>query len=73
MAKKPLKKPIGYTASDRKSMDSLVKQYTDPYADDVTGGSSVSVVKKKKKMAGGGIVRGAGAATRGKSISKKMG
>lgn len=64
------KKKIGYSASDRKALTDLIVKTADPYADDVTGSSSVSVVKKKKKMASGGIVRGAGAATRGKKFSK---
>lgn len=56
--KKPIKKPIGYSASDRKSMTDLIRKVADPYAGDVTGGSSITVVKKKpKKMAAGGIVK----------------
>lgn len=47
----------GYTAKERKGLRKLIEEVADPYAGDVTGGSSVTVVKKKvKKMARGGDV-----------------
>lgn len=49
----------GYTEKERKGLRKLIEEVADPYAGDVTGGSSVTVVKKKvKKMAGGGMVGG---------------
>lgn len=56
--KKAVKKPAGgYSASDRKSLGDLIKSAVDPYAGDVTGGSSITIIKKtKKRMASGGIV-----------------
>lgn len=58
VVKKAVKKPVGgYSASDRKSLGDLIKDVIDPYAGDVTGGSSVTIIKKsKKRMASGGIV-----------------
>ena len=60
-------KDKGYTSKDIKSLKRLIEEIMDPYAGDVTGGSSVTVDKKPKKMArGGGIeVRGK---TKGKII-----
>lgn len=51
------KKPIGYTASDRKSMKQLIER-TQPNVGDYVGSGTVTTVKKKpaKKMAKGGIV-----------------
>lgn len=49
-------KDKGYTAKERKSLKRLIEEMADPYAGDVTGGSSVSYDKKPKKMARGGIV-----------------
>jgi hypothetical protein len=47
----------GYTEKERKGLRKLIEEVADPYAGDVTGGSSVTVVKKKvKKMARGGDV-----------------
>jgi hypothetical protein len=52
-----VKKEKGYTAKERKGLRSLIEELADPYAGDVTGGSSVTSVKKpKKRMAAGGIV-----------------
>ena len=48
---------VGYTAKERKGLRRLIEEMADPYAGDVTGGSSVTIIKKtKKKMAAGGIV-----------------
>ena len=49
-------KDKGYTSKDIKSLKRLIEEIMDPYAGDVTGGSSVTVDKKPKKMARGGIV-----------------
>ena len=46
----------GYTSKDIKSLHRLIEEIMDPYAGDVTGGSSVSTDKKPKKMARGGII-----------------
>jgi hypothetical protein len=47
----------GYTTKERKGLRRLIEEMADPYAGDVTGGSSVTIIKKsKKKMAAGGIV-----------------
>jgi hypothetical protein len=52
-----VKKEKGYTAKERKGLQSLIEELADPYAGDVTGGSSVTSTKKpKKRMAAGGIV-----------------
>jgi len=54
-----VKKEKGYTAKERKGLQSLIEELADPYAGDVTGGSSVTVIKKsKKRMPGGGLVSG---------------
>ena len=56
-----VKKEKGYTAKERKGLQSLIEELADPYAGDVTGGSSVTSVKKpKKRMASGGPVGGGG-------------
>jgi len=56
-----VKKEKGYTAKERKGLQSLIEELADPYAGDVTGGSSVTSVKKpKKRMAAGGPVGGGG-------------
>lgn len=47
-------KDKGYTAKDLKSLRRLIEEIMDPYAGDVTGGSSVT--KEPKKMARGGII-----------------
>ena len=47
-------KEKGYTAKEIKSLRRLIEEIMDPYAGDVTGGSSVT--KAPKKMARGGIV-----------------
>lgn len=49
-------KDKGYTSKDIKSLRRLIEEIMDPYAGDVTGGSSVSTDKKPKKMARGGII-----------------
>ena len=49
-------KDKGYTSKDVKSLRRLIEEIMDPYAGDVTGGSSVSTDKKQKKMARGGII-----------------
>lgn len=46
----------GYTDKEIKSLKQLIQEIMDPYAGDVTGGSSVTSVKSGKKMARGGIV-----------------
>ncbi len=55
--KKPVKKkPVGYSAEDRKSMKQLIER-TQPNAGDYVGSGTVTTVKKPaKKMAKGGIV-----------------
>lgn len=54
--KKPAKKkPIGYTASDRKSMKQLIER-TQPNVGDYVGSGTVTVKKPAKKMAAGGFV-----------------
>lgn len=50
---KKKKKPIGYTASDRKSMKQLIER-TQPNVGDYVGSGTVTVKKPAKKMAGGG-------------------
>lgn len=52
---KKKKKPIGYTASDRKSMKQLIER-TQPNVGDYVGSGTVTVKKPAKKMAKGGIV-----------------
>lgn len=49
-------KDKGYTSKEVKSLRRLIEEIMDPYAGDVTGGSSVSADKKPKKMARGGII-----------------
>lgn len=43
------KKPIGYTAEQRKSMKSLIER-TEPKSGDYVGSGTVTTVPKKKKM-----------------------
>jgi hypothetical protein len=60
-----VKKEKGYTAKERKGLQSLIEELADPYAGDVTGGSSVTSTKKsKKRMPGGGLVSGPGSSQR---------
>ena len=54
--KKPVKKkPVGYSAEDRKSMKQLIER-TEPKSGDYVGSGTVTKVKPAKKMAKGGIV-----------------
>jgi len=65
-----VKKEKGYTAKERKGLQSLIEELADPYAGDVTGGSSVTSVKKsKKRMPGGGLVSGPGSSQRSQPSS----
>ena len=47
---KKKKKPIGYTASDRKSMKQLIER-TQPNVGDYVGSGTVTVKKPAKKVA----------------------